>query len=179
MSESNTTFTATSGAGPAEPDLFDPAVYELGSSVGYLLARAKNLLTLGIEQEVNGLDITHAQASCLIMLSMGGASTVTDIGRSLNTDAGSITRMLSRLEKRGLIVRTRRDDDRRVVDLSLTPEGTAIAAQLPAVYCNVMRRHFVGFSQAEIDVLRGMLHRVIDNGGGQAVGTCWTERDGG
>jgi DNA-binding MarR family transcriptional regulator len=110
---------------------------------------------------------------------MGGASTVTDIGRSLNTDAGSITRMLSRLEKRGLIVRTRRDDDRRVVDLSLTPEGTAIAAQLPAVYCNVMRRHFVGFSQAEIDVLRGMLHRVIDNGGGQAVGTCWTERDGG
>lgn len=171
--------TNITSAPSTEPDLFDPATYEMGASVGYLLARAKNLLSLGIEQEVSGLDITHAQASCLMMLSMGGASTVTDLGRGLNTDAGSITRLLSRLEKRGLIVRTRRDDDRRVVNLSLTPEGEAIVAKLPAVFCNVMRRHFVGFSQAEIDVLRGMLRRVIDNGGGQAIGTCWTDRDGG
>lgn len=179
MSAPDNTSTPASTPASAGPDLFDPAGYEPGSSVGYLLARAKNLLSLGIEQEVSGLDITHTQASCLMMLSTGSARTVTDLGRGLNTDAGSITRLLSRLEKRGLIVRTRRDDDRRVVDLSLTAEGEAIVAKLPAVFCNVMRRHFVGFSQAEIDVLRGMLHRVIDNGGGQAIGACWTDRDGG
>jgi DNA-binding MarR family transcriptional regulator len=80
--------------------------------------------------------MTHAQASCLMMLAKGEATTVTDLARNLNTDAGSVTRLLSRMEKRGLIERTRRDDDRRVVDLSLTAEGEAMVEKLPVVFCN-------------------------------------------
>ncbi|MEN7531108.1 MarR family transcriptional regulator [Cupriavidus sp. 2SB] len=144
-------------------DLFDPADYQIGKSVGYLLARAKNVLSLGVEQEVSGLDMTHAQAICLMMLAEGEATTVTDLARALNTDAGSVTRLLSRMEKRGLIARTRRDDDRRVVDLSITAEGDALVEKLPVALCNVMRRGFDGFSQQEIDVLCGMLQRIITN----------------
>ncbi|GJG95658.1 MarR family winged helix-turn-helix transcriptional regulator [Cupriavidus pauculus] len=153
----------------ASADLFDPADYQIGESIGYLLARAKNTLSQGVEQEVGALDMTHAQASCLMMLAKGEATTVTDLARNLNTDAGSVTRLLNRMEKRGLIARTRRDDDRRVVELSITPEGNTMLDKLPAAFCNVMRRHFEGFTQAEIDTLRGMLLRVIANnqGGGQ------------
>ncbi|CAG9180957.1 hypothetical protein LMG23992_04351 [Cupriavidus laharis] len=151
---------------PYSPDLFDPARYVMCESVGYLMSRARNTLAHSIEQEVSSLDITHAQASCLIMLSSGRASTVTDLGRELNTDMGSITRLLSRMEKRGLIERTRRDDDRRVLDLSLTPAGHALAAQLPAVFCKVMAKHFRGFTADEIETLRGMLGRVICNNSG-------------
>lgn len=147
-------------------DLFDPEHYVMGESVGYLISRAKNCLAHSIEQEVSSLDITHAQASCLIMISSGRASTVTDLGRELNTDMGSITRLLSRMEKRGLIERTRRDDDRRVLDLSLTPAGHALAAQLPTVFCKVMAGHFRGFSAEEIETMRSMLHRVICNNSG-------------
>jgi DNA-binding MarR family transcriptional regulator len=147
-------------------ELFDPEQYVMAESVGYLISRAKNSLSHSIEQEVSGLDITHAQASCLIMLSSGRASTVTDLGRELNTDMGSITRLLSRMEKRGLIERTRRDDDRRVLDLSLTPAGHALAAQLPTVFCKVMATHFRGFTVEEIDTMRSMLRRVICNNSG-------------
>lgn len=163
---------------PVDP--FDPANYEIGKSVGYLLSRAKNMLSQGIDQEVSSLDITHAQASCLMMLAKGEATTVTDLGRGLNTDAGSVTRLLSRMEKRGLIVRTRRHDDRRVVDLSLTPEGEAIVERLPAVFCNVMRRHFEGFRPEEIDTLRAMLLRVIDNNRCASQGDdCSSDRNSG
>ncbi|QYY30342.1 MarR family transcriptional regulator [Cupriavidus pinatubonensis] len=154
-------YSATSSDDP-----FDPARYVMAESVGYLISRAKNTLAHSIEQEVSGLDITHAQASCLIMLSSGRASTVTDLGRELNTDMGSITRLLSRMEKRGLIERTRRDDDRRVLDVTLTPAGHALAAQLPTVFCKVMAQHFRGFSAEEIEILRGMLRRVICNNSG-------------
>jgi MarR family transcriptional regulator, 2-MHQ and catechol-resistance regulon repressor len=34
------------------------------------------------------------------------------------------------LEKRGLVRRTRREDDRRVIDVSLTPDGRALIEQL-------------------------------------------------
>jgi len=144
-------------------DLFDPADYEIGKSLGYLLVRAKNTLSQGVEQEVSSLEMTYAQASCLMMLAKGEATTVTDLARNLNTDAGSVTRLLSRMEKRGLIARSRRDDDRRVVDLSITPEGHAMIEKLPAAFCNVMRRHFEGFSHNEIEVLRDMLLRIIAN----------------
>lgn len=166
---------------PLDPseDLFDPADYEIGKSVGYLLARAKNTLSQGVEQEVSSLDMTQAQASCLMMLAKGEATTVTDLARNLNTDAGSVTRLLSRMEKRGLIARTRRDDDRRVVDLSITPAGNAMVEKLPAVFCNVMRRHFEGFSLDEVEMLRGMLLRIIANNRGPDPAGCPFERNTG
>ncbi|PVY80913.1 MarR family transcriptional regulator [Cupriavidus alkaliphilus] len=154
---------------PASPNppagSFDPAQYQMCDSVGYLMQRAKNMLAHGVEQEVSSLDITQAQASCLMMLATGRASTVTDLGRELNTDMGSVTRLLSRMEKRGLIERRRRDADRRVVDLSVTPQGQKLVQQLPAIFCKVLAHHFRGFSEDEIQLLRGMLRRVIDNSG--------------
>ncbi|AQV94550.1 MarR family transcriptional regulator [Cupriavidus necator] len=145
---------------------FDPAQYQMSDSVGYLMQRAKNMLAHGVEQEVSSLDITHAQASCLMMLATGRASTVTDLGRELNTDMGSVTRLLSRMEKRGLIERRRRDADRRVVDLSVTPQGQELVEQLPAIFCKVLSHHFRGFSEDELLALRSMLRRVIDNNSG-------------
>lgn len=145
---------------------FDPARYQMCDSVGYLMQRAKNMLAHGVEQEVSGLDVTQAQASCLMMLATGRASTVTDLGRELNTDMGSVTRLLSRMEKRGLIERRRRDADRRVVDLSVTPQGQELVGRLPAIFCKVLEHHFRGFSEDEIQLLRNMLRRVIDNNSG-------------
>ncbi|MGN5480895.1 MarR family winged helix-turn-helix transcriptional regulator [Cupriavidus basilensis] len=167
MSSDHSAQSATSAVSMgAVADLFDPAKYVMCDSVGYLMSRAKNMLSHSIEQEVSSLDITHAQASCLITLSSGRAGTVTDLGRELNTDMGSITRLLSRMEKRGLIERTRRDDDRRVLDVSLTPAGQAIVEQLPAVFCKVMEKHFRGFTAEEVETLRGMLRRMICNNSG-------------
>lgn len=146
---------------------FDPAEYRMGESVGYLMARAKSVLSHDVEQEVNGLDITHAQATCLMMLANGSGSTVTDLGRELNTDMGSVTRLLSRMEKRGLILRQRSDADRRVVDLSITAAGRALVEELPRIYCRVLNRHFRDFSAAELQTFRSMLNRIIGNNSGQ------------
>lgn len=154
---------STSGPPAQGAALFDPAKYQMCDSVGYLLQRAKNTLAHTVEQEVSSLDITHAQASCLIMLATGRAATVTDLGRELNTDMGSVTRLLSRMEKRGLIQRRRSDVDRRVVDLLLTEQGQALADRLPAIFCKVLAQHFSGFSADEVQLLKNMLRRVIDN----------------
>ncbi|MBF6987197.1 MarR family winged helix-turn-helix transcriptional regulator [Cupriavidus sp. IK-TO18] len=156
----------TSGPSAADTTLFDPAKYQMCDSVGYLLQRAKNTLAHSVEQEVSSLDITHAQASCLIMIATGRAATVTDLGRELNTDMGSVTRLLSRMEKRGLVERQRRDDDRRVVDLLLTEQGQALADLLPTIFCKVLSQHFRGFSADELQLLKTMLRRVIDNNSG-------------
>ncbi|PLP97487.1 MarR family winged helix-turn-helix transcriptional regulator [Cupriavidus pauculus] len=143
---------------PVHIDSFHPDHFDISSSLAYLLARAKNSLFQSIEQEVGSLHLTHTQASCLMMLAYGGdTTTASDIARNLNTDAGSVTRLLNRMEKRGLVVRNRRDIDRRVVDLSLTEKGHAMAKMLPKIFSDVLRKHFNGFRADEISTFRRML----------------------
>jgi len=144
----------------------NPAEYNMQDSIGYLLSRAKSALTHEVEQEVSALDITHAQAACLMMLGTGRACTVTDLGRELSTDMGSVTRLLCRMEKRGLIARQRSNADRRVVELSLTPQGQTMMEQLPSIFTRVVERRLRGFTADEVTCLRAMLTRVIDNGSG-------------
>lgn len=114
------------------------------------------------------MDLTHTQASCLMLLAQG-ETTVSDLARHLNTDAGSATRLLNRMERRGLVTRSRRNADRRVVDLTLTDEGREMALKLPEVFCRVMRNRFKGFSASEIATFRDMLSRIVANG-------CKTDR---
>ncbi|WP_426393640.1 MarR family winged helix-turn-helix transcriptional regulator [Ralstonia sp. R-29] len=146
--------------------LFRVEDYRMCESVGYLVGRAKTALSMAIEQEVAAMDVTHSQASCLVLLANGRCQTATDLGRELNTDIGSLTRMLSRMEKRGLIERVRSESDRRVVHLEVTAAGRELADRMPAIYTHVLNRFFAGFSPAEVQTLRGLLQRVLDNGTG-------------
>ena len=75
------------------------------------------------------LGITSTQASIVFMLAAGQGVTAADLAREYGIDASAVTRLIDRLEKRGLLSRVRSEEDRRVVRLALTPEGHALAEQ--------------------------------------------------
>jgi DNA-binding MarR family transcriptional regulator len=89
---------------------------------------------------------------------------VVELARWSNVDAGSMTRLLDRLEKKNLVKRVRSTDDRRVVQVELTPEGRAAVAQAPAVLARVLNAHLAGFSKTEWQALKTYLRRMADNG---------------
>jgi DNA-binding MarR family transcriptional regulator len=78
-----------------------------------------------------------------------------------------VTRLVDRLEKRGLLTRVRSNEDRRVVRLALTPEGQAIAAKMPAIFTGVLDTLLCGFTPEEVGFLKSMLRRVLVNAGEQ------------
>ena len=78
-------------------------------------------------------------------------------------DAGAMTRLLDRLETKGLCRRVRSLDDRRVVNIELTDAGVEAAKGIPAVLCRVQNAHLAGFSEAEFETLKGFLNRILDN----------------
>ena len=75
-----------------------------------------------------------------------------------------MTRLLDRLEKKGLCKRVRSTEDRRVVNIELTPEGEASIAEVPAVLADVLNAHLAGFSKSEWQALRSYLERMLANG---------------
>jgi DNA-binding MarR family transcriptional regulator len=91
------------------------------------------------------------------------ASVVQQVDRRL--EAHDLTHaLLDRMEKKGLCKRVRSLEDRRVVNLELTPQGEAAAALVPGVLTEVLNSHLAGFSKTEWQALMHYLRRMIENG---------------
>ena len=124
-----------------------------------------------VERELEPHGLTSAQWLPLLKLFKGEARTAAELSRLLYLDAGSITRMLDRLEDKGFVQRTRSEQDRRVVQLELTPLGHATAAKIPEILREAQGAHLQGFSPAEVDTLQSLLRRMLDNAQARPVDT--------
>jgi DNA-binding MarR family transcriptional regulator len=125
-------------------------------------------IMLSIVHQVDKLldvhDLTSAQWGPLMRLRTAGSCTVAELARWSQVDAGAMTRLLDRLEKKHLCKRVRSIEDRRVVLLEITPEGEAAIAEVPAVLAEVMNAHLAGFSKTEWLTLKTYLERMVATG---------------
>jgi len=138
--------------------------YELGESVGYLISRVKSTMSNMITQRtVAELGVTSQQASILFMVASGKCLLAAELAREYGIDASAVTRLVDRLEKRGLLQRVRSSEDRRAVRLALTPEGLAIAARMPAIFRSITEHLSTGFTPEEVGFLKSMLRRILAN----------------
>ena len=153
---------------PAPPP--DIAEYQFGESVGYLLSRVKSTMSNMVTQRTMAeLGITSTQASILFMVASGKCLLAADLAREYGIDASAVTRLIDRLEKRGLLSRVRSSEDRRAVRLALTPEGLALAARMPAIFNSVIDKLLAGFTAEEVGFLKSMLRRVLVTSGDQTA----------
>jgi DNA-binding MarR family transcriptional regulator len=150
-------------AAPAITSFYKPEDYHPSESTGFLMKRIVNMVTAQIDRELEPSGLTNAQWVPLLKLHMGVGSTVAELARSCQLDAGSMTRLLDRLEAKGLVRRVRSSEDRRIVNIELTDEGTAAAKKIPAVLCGVQNSHLRGFTAEEWQTLKSLLRRVFDN----------------
>jgi DNA-binding MarR family transcriptional regulator len=136
--------------------------YCVEESVGYLLKRSQTKLAKAVDIELAQHDITSAQGGILMMLASGLYSTAAELARETYIDSASMTRMIDRLEKRGLIARMPRGDDRRIVNLQLTESGRQLAARLPTHYTHVLNETFTEFSVEEVTTLKTLLRKFLE-----------------
>jgi len=132
-------------------------------SIGYLLRTTVSTLMRAAETAMRPYGLTSVQWAPLMIISRGGNPTAASLARDLNTDTGAMTRMLDRLESKGLLMRSRSATDRRVVELTLTDQGRELTRQIPHHLASVYNSHLAGFSQEEFVTLKNMLRRIIAN----------------
>jgi len=139
------------------------APFDLEKQVGYQLRRIVAQLSAEITHRVEPLDLTDAQWKPLLRLLLGQEGTVAALARSCHMDAGGMTRLLDRLEAKGLCTRVRSAQDRRVVHTELTDAGRAVAAQLPAIFDALQAQALQGFDAAEVAQLQAFIQRMHEN----------------
>ncbi len=153
---------------PAPIEFYRPGDYLPESSIGYLMRRVLVSVTQAVEQQLGPSDLTNAQWLPLYRLYMEHASTVAELARECHLDAGAMTRLLDRLESKGLVRRVRSQADRRVVNIELSPEGRLAAQGIPDILSRVQNTHLAGFSQEEFELLKHFLNRILTNAQAQA-----------
>ncbi|RMU37851.1 putative Multiple antibiotic resistance protein MarR [Pseudomonas syringae pv. primulae] len=72
-----------------------------------------------------------------------------------------MTRMLDRLEQKGLIARTRSATDRRQVRLVLTEQGQTLSDLLPQIGADAMNEIFATLDAEEVATLQRILTKVL------------------
>jgi DNA-binding MarR family transcriptional regulator len=149
---------------PKPVQFYDGSSFTPEQSVGYLVKRVLLSIVYQADKRLGLHDLTTAQWSPLMSLRMRGKATVAELARWSQIDAGAMTRLLDRLEKKGLCKRVRSTEDRRVVMVELTPEGEAAMEHVPEVLADVMNQHLAGFSTPEWTALVGYLRRMVETG---------------
>jgi len=133
--------------------------FSLTQSVGFLLTKARNLITAEMDTALKDLDITGPQMGIILAMQRGLASTPFELSKMLSVDTGLMTRMLDKLETKGLLERSRSLDDRRVVNLILTKKGEEIAGEIPKIAPEVLNARLKKFTKAEFEELCRLLNK--------------------
>jgi DNA-binding MarR family transcriptional regulator len=116
-----------------------------------------------LDTELADLGISWALWKVLIRIHFGNKPTSANLCRGLEMDTGSMTRMLDRLEEKGLIERNRCVQDRRVIYLSLTDAGKAMVPDMLEAVVKVLNYLLVDFSEEEVALFKSMLRRILAN----------------
>jgi DNA-binding MarR family transcriptional regulator len=135
-----------------------------GSSLGLLIRQVRDNLWARMAHELAkaGHDLTFSQYVTIKKLADGIAS-VTDLARAAELNPGAMTRLLDKLEAKGLIVRADDPADRRALHIHLTEAGTAIWRDIYQCGARVRERALSGVSDAEREQLMRLLEQVRDN----------------
>ena len=127
-----------------------------------LIHRVSRELTTTLERQLAPHEITAQQAALLINAARGQTSP-RQLASLLGTDTAGMTRLLDRLEAKGLARRRTNPDDRRAVVIEVTDQGRALVPQVAPIFGRAARQLLAGFGPAEIDQLTGSLSRMLGN----------------
>lgn len=152
-------------------NIYEVDTYEPRESVGYLMTRLKVEMLAALDRALAGdpylssLGVTAAQFVVIVRLVGAGKKSASDLCKELSYDAGAMTRMIDRLENKGLVRRARCVKDRRLIYLELTEAGQAAYPKMIEVSVAVLNRFLRGFSRDEAQHLKEFLSRMLQNAG--------------
>jgi MarR family transcriptional regulator, organic hydroperoxide resistance regulator len=132
----------------------------LDAQLCFALHDASRAIAASYRRGLAPLGLTYSQYVVLLVLWENGPTTMGRLCRELHLDSGTLSPLLQRLEERGRVVRRRRPEDERTVEVSCTSEGDALYEPVMAVQRRVQAE--TGLDVEDLARLRGELQGLAD-----------------
>lgn len=128
-----------------------------------LVNRVRVEMIDALDRELAKFDISAPQLIVLAYVANKEADSAASLCKSISYDPGAMTRMIDRLQEKGLIRRVPNPEDRRATNLELTAAGKALYPQLLGAKEIVQAQFLRGFSKDEARLLERLLNRLLEN----------------
>ncbi|MGH8282805.1 MAG: MarR family winged helix-turn-helix transcriptional regulator [Gammaproteobacteria bacterium] len=129
----------------------------LAEDILLALRRIMRSMDISSRQLISERGITTPQLICLQSLQEQGPMTTGKLARAISLSSATVTGILDRLERRGLVTRERRPEDKRRVVVAVTAMGVAAAETAPS---HLAKRFTTALARLPEDD-RGEILRVI------------------
>ncbi len=126
-------------------------------AVGHMLGAERRLRSR--DHQRSG-ELTHAQIRALAALGREHKMTAGQLAKSADLNPASVTAMLDQLEDAEIVHRERSIEDRRVCNVSLTPEGWKVLGGKLAEWQAIWEERMVGISDEELDSAVRVFERI-------------------
>jgi DNA-binding MarR family transcriptional regulator len=128
------------------------------------MLRTVERLSRGVAETLAGADLTPTQYNALRILRGAGdaGASCTEVSERMVTKDSDVTRLLDRLEARGLILRGREAADRRRVVARITEEGLRVLAALDGPVAETHRRQLGHMGEKRLATLDKLLTAALN-----------------
>jgi DNA-binding MarR family transcriptional regulator len=120
-------------------------------------------LRTALDRRLTSHGLTSQQAALLLLSRLLREPNPNKMAERLGTDTAGMTRLIDRLEKKGLIFRKTSPEDRRSIVIVLGPKSKHMLPRLIPEFRDVEDGVLDGFSKHEVGQLTSMLRRLLKN----------------
>lgn len=136
---------------------------DLAESISMMLGPMLNRYRQNIDKLVQPYGFSAGQVPLILLLSERDGQTQKELARQMEVTPASLTSMLGRVEKTGLVLRRRSDTDHRTIHVHLTVRGRNAGKRLNAIIRFVNARNLAGFRTEEKILFQRFMVQMDDN----------------
>ena len=137
--------------------------FKSDKSILFQIAKARNILKKEFEKELRSYTISYAHRVILIRLSEKDGLTQKELAQDTYFEQSNLTLMLDKLEQKGLVIRSPKENDRRAYLIKITPEGEALIPALVNMGEQIMEKAFQGIPPEKKTEFSRFLELIYDN----------------
>lgn len=138
---------------------------ELTKCINYLLTTAQHTVSQSLNVKLSDYDITPSQYAVLRCLWEKEDMTPKQISERLFLENSTISGVLDRMQKKGLVERLVNPEDRREIRVTVTEKGKELEQPIQEIIEEVNHTVLKGFSEEEIAFLKESLRKIANNKG--------------
>jgi len=139
--------------------------FHLHNSFTFWISRLASLMQEQFNQQLEEQGVTWPQWMVLNVLHHGLAKTPAQIAENIGVDRSAITRLVDRLEKKGLVERQHDGLDRRSIQVAMTAGGRRLMVELNLLAHSHQEQFLSELPSTEFRGLKGNIQKMLRAGG--------------
>jgi len=152
-----------------EEKIYDSKTMDLRDSIAGLAFQLRVAIVAELDRELNAdpdaaaFEVTSAQYAILVHMLKRNVQSACELCEQLDYDRGAMSRMIDRLESKGLIRRVPLAHTRRGFALEVTAEGKAVFPKMEECASRVLNRMLRGVTRTQVRTAEKVLRQMLAN----------------